>query len=154
MLPILPQFPTKTARVLERVKHVTQELESIQNEIYGELAEADGTPRKHSALITHGAAGDLGRFKVVVDQLRRVLWFYIADAAAGQQEIPESERQAHRLQRATELLQAIAPQPGMPAADQPPGSFFERLNVVIDGYMQASGKPAASAPSKGQKASD
>jgi hypothetical protein len=122
-----------TDSLLQRVRVVTQELEAIQNEMCAQLGDSDGTRRKNVRM-PHSAAGtDLHLFKTVIDQMRRILWFYTGDT----------------------MLDAHSG-PGLPEATNPPtqklstetgdseagkGSFFERLNVVIDGYIQAG--PAA-----------
>jgi len=59
----------------------------------------------------------------------------------------DNEQQHQRLQRVNELLRALTP-PTKPAIAgetlQPSISFFERLDVVIDTYMQEK-KPVAQA---------
>src|SRR5262249_1316486 len=117
----------------------------------------------HSQLTQSSARGKLGKFfedttaadvlnhfKAELDQLRRILWFYIEEAAGQPVVGMDHEQQAKRLQRVTELLRALSPQPGITsAANCPPssGSFFERLNLVIDSYMQEK-PPAESKPAK------
>jgi len=58
------------------------------------------------------------------------------------------EQQDQRLQRVNELLRTLAPptaKPGLAEQSiQPSISFFERLDVVIDTYMQEK-KPVAQA---------
>lgn len=127
----------KPQTILNRVKQLTQELHAIQHELYAELSEQDGSPRKDSILMLSAAAGDLNAFKAAADQLRRVLWFYLD----GVSETCEGDTR--------ERLDAIrAREPQTSAAEpiaQPleAGSFFERLTVVIDGYMRERGITAS-----------
>jgi len=125
-----------THPVIERLKAMTSELELIQNELCGLLGASDGTPRKRSSL--PGNAGtDVVRFKAAVDQLRRTLWFYCDE---GTEEFHSREQRQ---------IQSLTPQvqPGHTAAeaDQRSGSFFDRLNLVIDGYIEPNGSISRSA---------
>lgn len=123
----------KPQTILARVKQLTQELHAIQHELYAELSKEDGSPRKDSILTLSPATCDLSALKAAADQLRRVLWFYLD----GVSEICEGgtrERQGAMK----------APEPHTSAAGTLPqpleaGSFFERLNLVIDGYMRERG---------------
>ena len=136
-------------RLLQRVRAVTHELEAIQNEMCSQLADTDGTPRKNGITPDSAAASDLQVFKTMVDQMRRILWFY-REEAAGKPAVAgvDQEQQEHRVQRVTELLRSLSPPPTTPAAalaGEESGSFFERLNLVIDNYMQEK-KPVAAEP--------
>jgi hypothetical protein len=107
---------------MARVRRVTSELEALNAELYRALAEEDGTPKKQFASLASYEGENLTVFKSAVDQLRRLLWFYLENAAVpeiSQQEGPDELR----LQDAT-----------APAAASV--SFFDRLNVVIEGYIQ------------------
>ncbi|HKR96297.1 MAG TPA: hypothetical protein VJW55_13075, partial [Candidatus Angelobacter sp.] len=76
-----------------------------------------------------------------LDQLRRILWFYIEEAARKPRAGTDHEQQSRRLERVTDLLHAISPA-GSPINTAESGSFFERLNCVIETYMDK--KPAVS----------
>ena len=122
-----------THPVVERLKTMTSELELIQNEICGLLGASDGTPVKRSSLPEH-AGSDLMRIKSAVDQLRRTLWFYCDDNA-------QAPSQAVMMSQSPKLVPQVQPghtQPEIPG-DQNSGSFFDRLNLVIDGYIQPNG---------------
>lgn len=129
------QSAEKPQTILNRVKQLTQELQGIQLELYAELSEADGSPRKDSILMLSPAAADLSAFKAAADQLRRVLWFYLEDvsqACGGDiEELPDTIKA-----REPHTSTAEPPSESLKA-----GSFFERLNLVIDGYMQDRGIP-------------
>ncbi len=97
----------------------------------------------------------LNDFKAELDQLRRILWFYIEQASVPSSAAMNTEQQDKRLQRVNELLRALSP-PATTSAiarqnTQPSVSFFERLDVVIDTYMQEK-KPVAPAKAKAAKA--
>ena len=114
-------------RLLQRVRAVTHELEAIQNEMCAELADSDGTRRKKTFIPDSAAGADIHLFKTVVDQMRRTLWFYTGDvtmSAHGESPLTAPP--------ATEKLSEQLSDSKMES-----GSFFERLNVVIDGYIQA-----------------
>ena len=94
------------------------------------------------------AVQSLNDFKAELDQLRRILWFYLEQASAQPAAVMNGEQQDKRMQRVNELLRALAPPPAASALAgqtvQPSVSFFERLDVVIDTYMQEK-KPVAQA---------
>jgi len=120
-------------RLLHRIRVVTQELEAIQNEMCAQLADSDGTPRKNGFTPDSAAGTDLHLFKTVVDQMRRILWFYTTDATL------DSHTESGLSGSTNPHPQKLSHQNGDSEIEK--GSFFERLNVVIDGYIQAS--PAA-----------
>ena len=130
--------------VLHRIRNVTGELEAIQTEMHSELTETASGNRLAKFFEDANAVQVLNDFKAELDQLRRILWFYIEEAARKPVAGLDQEQQAKRLQRVNELLRALSPQPSATGAtaDKPPASFFERLDVVIDTYMQEK-KPVA-----------
>lgn len=134
--------------LLHRVQNITSEIHSIQAEMHGELTEPVSGGRLADFFEDGNAVQVLNDFKVELDQLRRILWFYIEQASAQPTAAPDSEQQNKRLQRVNELLRALAPQPSISATggeeSKPSVSFFERLDVVIDTYMQEK-KPVAQA---------
>ena len=79
----------------------------------------------------------LNELKAELDQLRRILWFYIEETAANITSGAKPEHQAQRLQHFTELLRALSkPESDEATGKKPAASFFERLDVVMDTYMQ------------------
>jgi hypothetical protein len=121
--------------VAQKVRAVTTQIEDIQHELCTHLAAHDGSRTYHRA--SPSVSGeDVSRLRNAVDQLRRVLWFY-----AGNEEPATvlKEMGADITQDFKESpLQA---QPTAPMSEPWNGSvsFFERLNLVIDGYMQPPG---------------
>lgn len=138
--------PKKKDAVLERIQTVTRELEAVQTEMHAQLAGAAAF-KKATFLEDAAAAQVLGKLKTELDQLRRVLWCYIDEAAQKPAAILEQD-QARRLDRVTGLLSALSPQSPTTSGGEQSGSFFERLNVVIDTYMQEK-KPASAETNTG-----
>lgn len=134
--------------LMQRIKSITSEIHSIQAEMHGQLDEPASGSRLARFFDDENAVQALNDFKAELDQLRRILWFYIEQAIAQPAATMNSEQQDKRLQRVNELLRALAPSPAAPASAeqtiQPSISFFERLDVVIDTYMQEK-KPVAQA---------
>ena len=126
-----------TGRLWQRVRAVTTELEAIQNEMCAQLADSDGTPRKNALVPDSAAATDLHLFKTMVDQMRRILWFYTTDTTTPSQ----VEAAFNESLPPIDKLSEQGPSPGVES-----GSFFERLNVVIDGYIQAAPATASRRP--------
>ena len=127
----------KPETILSRVKQLTQDLHAIQHELYAELSEEDGSPRKDSILALSRAAVDLSAFKAAADQLRRVLWYYLEDAT---QSCGGDARERHNMIEVREPRTSAAEPLAQPLEA---GSFFERLNLVIDGYMRERGIPGS-----------
>ena len=140
--------------LVHRIKSITGEIHSIQAEMHGELNEPASENQLARFFEDENAVQSLNDFKVELDQLRRILWFYLEQASAQPSATINNEPHDTRLQRVNELLRALAPAakstiPGEPI--QPSVSFFERLDVVIDTYMQEK-KPSAQLKAKAAKA--
>jgi hypothetical protein len=139
--------PNAKDAVLQRIQTITKELGTLQAEMHSQLIDPAGA--KISKLLQDDTTAPvLNNFKAELDQLRRILWFY-SEEAGGKPAVAavDQDQQAHRVQRVTELLRALSPPPATPTAlaCEESGSFFERLNLVIDNYMQEK-KPVAAEP--------
>jgi hypothetical protein len=129
----------KTESILNQVRKITRELHAVQNELYRELSEEDGTRRQESLLRQAPACDDLKGLQTAADQLRRVLWFYLdlesqeraCDTVQNDSAIPEEW-----LRQDSRHEPALSEQRASEHRAMEAGSFFERLNLVIDGYMQ------------------
>jgi len=124
--------------VLHRVKEITAALESLQAEMHSSLAETEEAYKNPPFFEDADAVRALTHFKAELDQLRRILWFYIEEATGKSGPDMDPEQKNRRLQRITDLLGALAPQPAAPSETpaQQSGSFFERLDQVIDVHMR------------------
>ena len=133
---------------------MTRDIHAIQEEMHGKLTEYTAAHALPKFFEDGAAVQVLNDFKAELDQLRRILWFYIQEATGHLPAGAAYDPQDNRLQRVNELLRALAPKPqGETVAHerQPSISFFERLDVVIDTYMQEK-KPVAPAQAKAAKA--
>jgi hypothetical protein len=122
------------------------ELESIQAEMHAELMEPATDNRPARFFEDPSALEVLTHFKTEMDQLRRILWFYTQNAlgkpansatADNTTETNQAQHANHML-RVNELVRALSPKrpKGEPTEDKPAVSFFERLEVVMDTYME------------------
>jgi hypothetical protein len=102
--------------VRHKIRSLTAQLDQFQHEICAELSLANASPNRTK--LRNAAAEDLAELRIALDQLRRVLWFYLEEIAARRP------------------AETFTPQPSRQAELQPPPSFFDRLNLVIEGYMQ------------------
>jgi hypothetical protein len=140
--------------LLHQIKNTTLEIHTIQKEMHGKLTESHTGNRLPKFFEDEAAVQVLNDFKVELDQLRRILWFYIEQSTANLASGTDPDQHDKRLQRVNELLRTLAPKAsGGTAADENTRSisFFERLDVVIDTYMQEK-KPVAPAQAKAAKA--
>jgi len=133
--PAWRQPSDKTDRIMNEVKKTVRELHDLQSELYRELAEEDGSRRRQSALGTTPACDDLLELKNAADQLRRFLWFYLQDPSRANDSPYVNSAPATNEPL---VLQNSSTQTGT-LAEAASSSFFERLNLVIDGYMQHRG---------------
>jgi hypothetical protein len=134
--PSPPRDLASQDRVLQQIKTITQEIEVLQREIYERMREPQAAAKRRTPAEDAGAARVVATFKVALDRMRHVLWFYIEQLAAK----GETNFQLRRAQeRRSNPDRARVPQstPQSPSAPDPPGSFFERLDMVIDTYMKA-----------------
>ncbi|HEY2497473.1 MAG TPA: hypothetical protein VGK24_10415 [Candidatus Angelobacter sp.] len=132
----------KTA-ILHRIQAITSELKGLQAQMHVEFTAAGRDHRLAEILEDADGIQVFNDFKAEIDQLRRILWFYIEEAASHAANGMDQEQQANRLQRVNELMRALTPKTSpSPDSGAKPASFFERLDVVIDTYMQEK-KPVA-----------
>jgi hypothetical protein len=136
-IPAWRQPAAKTESILNQVKKLTRELHVLQNELYRELGEEDGSRRRQSPLSAAPARDDLMVLKTAADQLRRVLWFYLQDSSNASDPVASSE--ILELSEPLVLQEPFAQAGASNLSSSAPSSFFERLNLVIDGYMQDRG---------------
>jgi hypothetical protein len=133
--------------LLHRIRSITGEIHLIQSEMHGELNEPASNNRLASFFEDGNAVQVLNDFKAELDQLRRILWFYIEHVSGRPGAAANSDQQDTRLQRVNELLRTLTPRSSGPAPAgeemKPSISFFERLDLVMDIYMQQEKKPAA-----------
>ena len=146
--------PQDKSALLHRIKNTTHEIHAIQKEMHGKLTESSTGSKLPNFFEDASAVQVLNDFKAELDQLRRVLWFYIEEATGKIEAGADPDQHDKRLQRVNELLRTLTPMTsGEVAAHENKRSisFFERLDVVIDTYMQEK-KPVAPAQAKAAKA--
>ncbi|HEV8490657.1 MAG TPA: hypothetical protein VGR76_00250, partial [Candidatus Angelobacter sp.] len=136
--------------LLHQIKNTTREIHTIQKEMHSKLAEPNTDGRLPKVFEDEAAIQVLNDFKAELDQLRRILWFYIEAATGNLAAGADTDQHDMRLQRVNELLRTLAPK-AAGEQNQRSVSFFERLDVVIDTYMQEK-KPVAPAQAKAAKA--
>jgi len=133
-LPMRSQQVAAADRVFDRIKTLTGELEALHADLHGQAKQRGDTAFDTRALT---------QFKGALDQLRRILWSY-QDQSEVIQTRAELPRPHLDFANRADLLEVSHPQGTSPAHSGEPGSFFDRLNVVIDAYMQRNeaGSPA------------
>ena len=68
--------------LVHRIKNITGEIHSIQAEMHGQLNEPASENKLAKFFEDENAVQSLNDFKAELDQLRRILWFYIEQASA------------------------------------------------------------------------
>src|SRR5215475_1167578 len=130
---------TSHDRVLQQIKIITQEIDILEREIYERMREPEAAAKRHTPAENAAAARIVAEFKVALDRLRHVLWFYIEQVADKAETRFRWEQLRPDLARLSKPDRARMPQsnPQSSPEPEPPGSFFDRLDVVIDTYMKA-----------------
>jgi hypothetical protein len=142
-------FPVRTDHVLERIRIITRELENIQSEIYGR-ASASGQPDTPGQAEDTASVRVLEQFRATLDQVRNLLWL------CTEAEKTKGDLRDRHLAQAAALLRALAPSNAGTSSSVPPSSsassstrreqgtqgpisFFDRLDRVIDNYVEGGG---------------
>jgi hypothetical protein len=140
-----PQEAPNADRILNRIRTVTRELEDLQAEIHHRVTQ--GTEPSQSGSDDSSRARLLGEFKITLDRLRRVLWSYLdqvtSQPVAGVKHELQEPIPLHRVHY-SQSTPAVA-------SGAPSGSFFDRLDVVIDAYMKNTATRGESGPRKRAK---
>ena len=142
--------------VVTRIQQVTEELRTIQEEIFSQLFPPEAVAENNIFLEMPSSAETVIKLKAGIDELRHTLWLYI-DAVLKQPEI-ESERQNRLLLYATEMLRSLsnsAPFPHMEISANST-SFVTRLLSLVNSYMENQEQDAekqAAAEQRGSKQS-
>jgi hypothetical protein len=140
-------FPGRTDHVLERIRIITRELENIQSEIYSR-ASTSNQPDNPGLADDAASVRVLEQFRATLDQVRNLLWL------CTEAEKTKGELRDRHLAQAAALLRALAPSNSGTSSSAPPSSsassrreqvtqgpvsFFDRLDRVIDNYVEGGG---------------
>jgi len=122
--------------VVTRIQQITEELKTIQEEIFDQLFSPEGTDNKTVFLESPASTETVIHLKAGIDNLRHTLWLYI-DEVLKRPEV-DSERQHRLLLYATEMLRALSHSAPLPhnqfAADST--SFVSHLLNLVNSYME------------------
>ncbi|HEY6274099.1 MAG TPA: hypothetical protein VIX19_19125 [Terriglobales bacterium] len=137
--------------VLERIQSLTAQLEAMQSELYGQITAPAEMLERRMLLEDRSSAQVFEQFRTALDQLRSILWLSTEQAAVD----PTNSQRRHQLARAGGLLSTLSAHSRADASSrrQPREavSFFDRLDRVIDTYMQEGGSIVDRAPGKRPK---
>jgi hypothetical protein len=131
-------------QILGRIKTITGELEALQAEIHHQLNQGSRQSRPGGG--DNSRARLLGEFKVTLDRLRHALWFYLEQVTSQPAGVKQQPQEPVPLRR--DLYPQSTP---MDAPGTPSGSFFDRLDVVIDNYMKNTSAQGEANPRKRAK---
>jgi hypothetical protein len=138
--------------VLERIKTLTTELEAVQTDIYSQASDPAEILARRMMLEHAATARVLEEFRAALDRIRSVLWLCTEEAAAD----PDNRQKRHQLARAGALVRTLSSDPRTESSTlrsqtRETVSFFDRLDRVIDNYMQEGGTIADRALGKPPK---
>jgi len=147
--PLLPRRLKEVSvadQILSRIKTITGELEALQAEIHHQLNHHQlNQDQLNHHQVNQGSrqfrpdTGDnsrarlfvLGEFKVTLDRLRHALWFYLEQVTCQPASAKQQPQEPAPLRRDLHPPSTPMDVPGTRS-----GSFFDRLDVVIDNYMK------------------
>jgi hypothetical protein len=137
---------------LERIKTLTTELEAVQADIYGQASDPAEMLERRMMLEHAATAQVLHEFRAALDRIRNMLWLCTEETSAD----PDNRQKRHQLARAGALLRNLSPgahtEAGtLPRQTREAVSFFDRLDRVIDSYMQEGGAIVDRDPGKPSK---
>jgi hypothetical protein len=136
--------------ILERIQTLTAELQAVQTEIDAQVSDPAEMLARRMFLQHQGSAQVLEQFRTALDQIRGVLWLCAEEAA----EFSDPQRR-QQLARAGGLLRTLSAKSRADASSRRQAretvSFFDRLDRVIDNYMQEGGAIVDPAPGKRPK---
>jgi hypothetical protein len=138
--------------LIERIRTLTTELEAVQADIYGQAADPAEMLARRMILEHEATTQVLEEFRAALDRIRNVLWLCTEEAAAN----PGNPQKRRQLARAGALLRTLSSESAAETAPmrrqtRETVSFFDRLDRVIDNYMQEGGSIVDRNPGKRPK---
>jgi hypothetical protein len=125
--------------LLEQVRQLTFQLQSIKCHLLSELAEGHGIIGKLSNNMSSDRVSEFQALKAVADEIRHLLWVSLQNASSDDNAPALQDRSCQSQQCASQPRPLLVPETTPPLTRLEAGSFFERLHLVIDGYMQNRG---------------
>ena len=117
---------------LSRVQKVTEELKDIQAELF---ESGNSTTGKSPAFIDDPACLEvLSAFKATVDDLRRLLFFYVNNLTIQMGGDPHRAIHSYRLRRAAELLDVLSRPPVLVLSADDEMLLLSSLNKFMRKY--------------------
>jgi hypothetical protein len=147
-----PETLSPAQHVLERIKTLTAELQAVQADIQDQASEPAEMLARRMVLEHQESAQVLEEFRATLDQIRSVLWVYTPEAGLD----PVHRHRRQRFGRGEAGLRTLpsdsrAENAAMRSQTRDAVSFFDRLDRVIDNYMQAGGPIVDPGPGKRPK---
>ena len=139
-------------RILQQIEIITAELDVLHAEIYRRMTESARVSTTRSPTEEAAAAQTMTHLKAALDRLRHVLWFYIEQFGDKAEMNARPESLSRDQDRLGDLRRPVIPQSRRATSSQndPPGSFFDRLDVVIDTCMKATSPPQSNTRRRGK----
>lgn len=135
--------PHAAGRALDSIKNITRELEDLQAEIYSQMGGPAEMLEGFSLGEREGAERTLNDFRLALDQLRYVLWLSLSSPASETGEPREKDTPGCRPHAPSETRPA---QRNHSSTEAPTSaSFFDRLDVVIEAYLNKDTAAASAA---------
>jgi hypothetical protein len=117
---------------LERVRKITEELKDIQAELFE--SGASGEAQSPEFLDDAACMEVLSAFKATVDDLRRLLFFYVNNLTLQMGVDPTKTMHSYRLRRAAELLDVLSRPPILVLSGDEEVLLAKSLNKFLRTY--------------------
>jgi hypothetical protein len=121
---------TNSSELVSHLKELTTALTSVHEDLYWLAMQAPNANDKPAVPAADLNVDMLSELKSAVDDMRLLLWQYIATASEVNPQRVQDSMESQRLQRVTKFLQLLRKRLA-PASDEQPVSFIERINAAV-----------------------
>lgn len=124
-----------TTELVSHLKELTTALTAVHEDLYWLAMQAPNANDKPAAPAADLNVDMLAELKLAVDDMRLLLWQYIATASEIDPQRMQEGMDTQRLHRVTKFL-ALLRKRLAPVSDEQPVSFIERINATVTEHLR------------------
>jgi len=122
---------TDSTELVSHLKELTAALTAVHEDLYWLAMQAPNANDKPAVPAAELNVDLLSELKSAVDDMRLLLWQYIATASEVNPQRAQEGMDSQRLHRVTKFLQLLRKRLAPVSADEQPVSFIERINAAV-----------------------
>jgi len=122
---------TDSTELVSHLKELTAALTAVHEDLYWLAMQAPNANDKPAVPAAELNVDLLSELKSAVDDMRLLLWQYIATASEVNPPRAQEGMDSQRLHRVTKFLQLLRKRLAPVSADEQPVSFIERINAAV-----------------------